>query len=172
MNPIYQQLIDREQSRIDMLQRRIAHHKQRIETLLELAQDDEDELGAAPAQQADRPDGGIEITPSESAETASASRAERYRLPKRITTNSLKLLWFIGQGEKTLDEAVTFSESENLGMSRRDISSFANIYRNKFGLIESPALGLYRLSKIGHEFVQNRYRPVEATANDSAEDLV
>jgi len=163
MNTVYSQLIDRERSRIEALRRRIAHHEQRIRTIEELAAEDDendsllDQSAASPVIESSADDrqsqGGVVL------EDTQASP----RLPSRISTASLKLLAFIGQEEagKTLNEVVSYSEEQGLAQSRKDISSFANIYRNKFALLDSPALGLYRLTERGAKFVRERYKPSE-----------
>ena len=180
MNPHLQHLIDRERARIATLHQRIAKREQYIKMLLELAQEDEEDLGPLSAAQVAKNDAaealpGIEAS-STIIEPTEPVEAENHTFPKKISANSLKLLWYFGQGQKTLDEATDFSKAEGLGMDRRNISSFANIYRNKFGLIESPAVGMYRLTSRGQEFVDSRYRPVESPVEEhkgfSAEDLV
>lgn len=166
MNIVYSQLIERERSRIEALRRRIAHHEQRIRTIEELAAED-DENDSLPDQSAASPGSATMISPPDDREqqggNAPADPQASPRLPSRISTVSLKLLAFIGQeeGGKTLDEVVSYSEEQGLGQSRKDISSFANIYRNKFALLDSPALGLYRLTERGVEFVRERYKPSE-----------
>jgi len=175
MNPYLQQLIERERSRIADLRKRVEHYERRLNMLLELSQDDEEDPLLVPVTQADQ--GNAEtVVPdmndsSDKIADVGTPETEGYALPKKISANSLKLLWYFGQGQKTLDEATNFSNAEGLGMDRRNISSFANIYRNKFGLIESPAVGLYRLTSRGHEFVQSRYVPSEASAVDPADGL-
>lgn len=167
MNIVYSQLIDRERSRIEALRRRIAHHEQRIRTIEELAAEDDendlssDRLAASPdsATISSVAADGRELRGGDVPVDAQTS----LRWPSRISTATLKILAFIGQeeGGKTLDEVVSYSEEQGLRQTRKDISSFANIYRNKFGLLDSPALGLYRLTERGIEFVRERYKPSE-----------
>lgn len=175
MNPYLQQLIERERSRIADLCKRAEHYEQRLNMLLELSQDDEDDPLLAPVTQADQGDAKtVALDMNDSSEKiadAGAPETKGYALPKKISANSLKLLWYFGQGQKTLDEATHFSDAEGLGMDRRNISSFANIYRNKFGLIESPAVGLYRLTSRGKDFVESRYKPIDVPAVDPADGL-
>ncbi|KGD95268.1 MULTISPECIES: hypothetical protein [Achromobacter] len=166
MNIVYSQLIERERSRIEALRRRIAHHEQRIRTIEELAAED-DENDSPPDQSAASPGSATMISPPDDREqqggNAPVDLQASPRLPSRISTASLKILAFIGQeeGGKTLDEVVSYSEEQGLRQTRKDISSFANIYRNKFGLLDSPALGLYRLTERGIDFVRERYKPSE-----------
>lgn len=175
MNPHLKFLIDRENTRIDALRAQLAKREGNIKMLLELAQDDGEDLGPLPVEQTPKSAVAAENTSvddsSAGAETTVPPEVETHRFPKKISANSLKLLWYFGQGSKTLDEAVAFSEAEKLGMDRRNISSFANVYRSKFGLIESPAVGLYRLTSRGQEFVQSRDVPREASAVDPADGL-
>lgn len=174
MNPHLKFLIDRENTRIDALRAQIAKRERNIKMLLELAQDDGEDPGPLPAEQTPKSAVAVANTSVDDspvgAETTAPPEVETHRFPKKISANSLKLLWYFGQGPKTLDEAVAFSEEEKLGMDRRNISSFANVYRSKFGLVESPAVGLYRLTGRGREFVQERYKPTEVLAKGPSED--
>lgn len=177
MNPYLRKLIERERSRVADLQKRIEHYERRLNMLLELSQDDEEDPSLVPVTPAAHDDAvatapapGVQ-DPSETVENAGGSEAKDLALPKKISANSLKLLRYFGQGQKTLDEATAFSKDEGLGMDRRNISSFANIYRNKFGLIESPAVGLYRLTSRGKDFVESRYKPIDVPAVDPADGL-
>lgn len=180
MNAYLQQLIERERSRISSLRQRIEHYEQRLCMLIELSQDDEKDTSIVPSTQTVQSD-AVAAAPgvndlSDKIENAGIPETKDHPLPKKISANSLKLLRYFGQGQKTLDEATAFSEEEGLKMDRRNITSFANIYRNKFGLIESPAVGRYRLTDKGQEFVRDRYglteTPNETAEADPAADLV
>lgn len=178
MNIVYSQLIERERSRIEALRKRIAHHEQRIRTIEELAAED-DENDSSPDPSAASLGSATTVSSANDREPQGGNVSvdpQALRLPSRISTASLKLLAFIGQEQagKTLNEVVSYSEEQGLGQSRKDISSFANIYRNKFALLDSPALGLYRLTERGIEFVRERYKPSEqetpAVAQTTATD--
>ncbi|WP_313387601.1 hypothetical protein [Achromobacter aegrifaciens] len=173
MNIVYSQLIDRERSRIEALRRRIAHHEQRIRTIEELAAED-DENDSSPDPSAASLSSATTVSSAGDREQQGGNVSvdpQAPRLPSRISTASLKLLAFIGQEQagKTLNEVVSYSEEQGLGQSRKDISSFANIYRNKFALLDSPALGLYRLTERGVEFVRERYKPSEQETSSAAQ---
>jgi len=177
MNPIYQQLIDREQAKIVLLQGRIARHEERIATLRELAVEDEEECGA-------------QVDPGSNAPSASLAspevqgeQSDELRYPSRISRANLLLLQYIGTSGKSLNELEVFCTELDLGMKRKDITSFANVYRKRFGMLDSPAVSHYQLTERGKQFVSDREKdvtpihqtesasPTEATATADHNDL-
>lgn len=172
MNPIYQQLIDREQAKISLLQGKITRHEERIATLRELAMEDEEESGSS--LQA-----GNNSSPSPAYVPAGqGERTDDLRYPSRISDAILQLLQYIGTSVRSLDELEAFCIDSNLGMKRKDITSFANVYRKRFGMLDSPALSHYQLTERGRRFVNARVKnatpaqevasvpSVDVTAND------
>jgi len=160
MDAIYQQLIDRESSRIESLRQRIARHEQRIAVIREMAEDDEREVKGAPnasrAGDAERID--QQTSYGEPDPIVGTKRVRVPRFPTRISAASLQLLAYLGADGKTLDELVTFASEAGLGMDRGSIRSFANIYKTKFGLVESHAPASYRLTEAGQLYLVEHYK--------------
>ncbi|WP_368934856.1 hypothetical protein [Alcaligenes faecalis] len=172
MNNVYQQLIQKERSRIEALQRRIARHKQRIETIEELAaEDDCDVEGGSPLSRVEeaaakptaRHEGQLSVDNGQKSASLVGSSEAQPRFPSRVNAKTLRLLAFLGEDAagKTLDELVEYSDSACLGMTRKDITSFANVYRTRFDLLMSPAVGFYRLTESGQKFISERLAPSE-----------
>lgn len=161
MEELYRQLIERERSFIATLQGKIAHHERRIAMIEELARDEADDQGplllAAPPDQPERRlAGGFR-------EAGQAG----FRDPKRnISESNVKLLQYIGTVGRSLDDLEAFANEAGLNMERNAIRSFANIYRTRFGFIESPSLGHYRLTPRAVEFLQLREESAGQDSND------
>lgn len=148
MDPIYQQLIDREQARINGLKRRISYIELRIVQLRKLAEDAfDDESGL--------PDTGkyaamVVSAPHHQPTMPNEEDVGEFRDPKRmISTANRQLLLHIGTDGKSLDDMESFSDTHGLKMDRGAIRSFVNIYRNRFGFLEAFGPSRYRLTERG-----------------------
>lgn len=154
MNPIYQQLIDREQAKVSLLHLKIARHEERIATLKELAMEDDEETSLQTDARGHSP---ASPTP---AVVGRSDQSEEQRYPSRISDANFRLLQYIGTNVRSLNELEAFCAESDLGMKRKDITSFANVYRKRFGMLDSPAVSHYQLTERGKQFVSERLQNV------------
>ena len=171
MDPMYQQLIDRELARIDALRRRIAHHEAKVATLRQLADDDVDEF----SEQEKQPVAVEASAPAEGQSDESYHQqplAIEFRDPRRmISKSNLALLRFIGSSGKSLDELEQYAEMFEENMDRGALRSFANVYRTRFGFLQSPANSFYRLTERGERYLSEQdAKPADDGAVDRPSD--
>lgn len=129
-----------EQQRIAVFEAKIANCKKRIESLEYLLQDSDDELDTLASISSVT---GIPVTPQKNAKTGGYVRT------KPMGEKQRRLLKFIGKDGKALKEMFDFANANNLGMTPQNIRNFAMIYRKRYGYIESPHTGFYRITESG-----------------------
>lgn len=138
-----------ERQRIAVFEAKIANCKKRIESLEFLIRDSDDELDTLASNTANinsRHGGQI---------THGVGEAKSSTRKRPIGEEQLKLLKFIGSDGKALKDLVVFSKEKNLGMNDTYLRNFASIYRKRYGLLESPHTGFYRLTVAGQNAVNS-----------------
>jgi len=137
-----------EKQRIAVFEAKIANCKKRIESLEFLILDADDELDTLASNTA-------KIGSHHDAQTTYGMAESKSGTRKRpIGEAQLALLKFIGSDGKALKELVAFSKEKNLGMNDTYLRNFASIYRNRYGLLDSPHMGFYKLTEAGKNAIK------------------
>lgn len=162
-NP-YASLIEQEQAKIALLKAKIAECERRIEVLGSfLDADDLDTLlskSLAPESQKNVGNAPVAfVQPIVPAATQRVSSGqESYGDPKRrLSEDVQRILRYVGLEGKTLDEVESYCASQQLPHNRGTIRSLMSNYKLKHGFIDSPALGLFKLTERALAYLDSRY---------------
>lgn len=144
-----QDQIEIEKQRIAVFEAKIANCKKRIQSLEFLIHDSADELDTLASSTATIStihSGQLSIGGNSGSAVGARKRA--------IGTEQIKLLKFIGPDGKQLKELIAFSKENGLDMNDTYLRNFASIYRKRYGLLENPHPGFYRLTEAGQNAIK------------------
>lgn len=133
-----------EQQRIAVFEAKIAHCKKRIESLEFLIRDSDDEMDTLASS-------AVIVSQQKPSGSAGVTGGSRKR---PINEKSKKLLQYIGKEGKATKQLVAFSDEQKLELSDQNIRNFAMIFRKRYGLLESPHPGFYRLTEAGQNAIK------------------
>lgn len=161
MDTSFSYLISQERAKIDLLRQKIRECEMRISVFESMTDDDLDvalskslgsgaSIGTSHATDIPAPLGSHTLqTPAHDAEHQTQP-VHQFEVPKkRISSQMLKLLYFIGENGKGVDDLVGYAKQSAIDITRGGIRSTMNNYKNKFGLLVSPKDGFFRLSERG-----------------------
>ena len=81
--------------------------------------------------------------------------SETVRKPgKKISDKTVAILKYFGSGGHFIKDAVTYSKDNNIGLDENNIRNLAMNYTKKFGYLESPSRGFYRLTELGQNSIK------------------
>ncbi|WP_424626392.1 hypothetical protein [Achromobacter marplatensis] len=166
-NSALQDLIRAEEAQICFLKRQLSIHDERLGLLQRLLSED---LRPARLVETDEPFGNKLGSPTSWEEGHHAvpvvspplALHKRPRLAAseapKIPDESVKLLRFIGNKGKSLDEIVEFCEREGIQKTRHAVTSFCSNYTVTYELLERIGRGQFRLSEKGANYLNEAPR--------------
>lgn len=154
MTSLYENLIAQENAKIDLLRSKIQECERRIDVLRSFVAADEQDAFLIQSLGSNQNSPSI----SERASAHNDASLEPHGLPqRRLNDQTVSTLRFIGRDGKTLAQLLEYSKQQGWSQSNGALRSFATNYRQKFGFIDSPHNGFYRLTEVGEKYLASNY---------------
>ena len=169
MNSLYADLIAKERAKIEVLRTKIDACEKRIAVLQSMDGDDdldkllEKQVGQSAEKQPTEDlfaDGKLG-TSLEDATQSNMVESEGQTVPpmefprRALDPKTLKILRFASTTDKSIGDFYAFVNSNGILWERRRIKSFLNLYKSRYGLLESDRKGFFRLSAHGVSYLNS-----------------
>lgn len=183
MTPRIAELLELERRKLSLLRNKVLDQERRVEVLAALVDDPLDALLerelTAPAAAVQAPAPGLAAAPESAAAQPPEGlpapgfaqvfnwAAPTTRVPRRVPSQWVQLLRFIGLDGKTYNDVTAYARSQQLQISEGAVRTQLMNYRKEYGFVENPKKGFYRATERALSFIDAQEEGAPAMAGGS-----